>query len=180
MAKRSPDGHDAPTKSPAFKRKVERRVSDTKEIWSDTFKLLVAPYLKRDGLASHPDEDPSAFVEAEHVHFYRTYDSDGKSLDRSTAIGNHFHVVKTAVNPDDPEGPPQILEVSGPMRLGKKRKQGRWVVEPVPLNDYDDHTHGVEYVKSGKIKARTTNIEAIKVVAADANKGAPVPGVLEK
>lgn len=165
-------------KKPAFDQDIERRETDRKEIWSDTFKLTVGLYVKRDGLASTPDEDPNDFVEAEHVHFYRTFDSDGKKLDRSAPMCNHFHVVKTEPNPKDPTKP-IILEVSGPMKLGKRRKQGRWVLEPVPLNDYDSHSHGVEYIKSGKVKARVTNIEAQKVLAYEFNKGAPVAGVVE-
>lgn len=179
MAKRSmlQDAAES-AKRPVFSKKIERRETDTKEIWSDTFKLLPAIYVKRDGLAMHPDENPSDFVSAEHVHFYRTFDSDGKKLERCAAMCNHFHVIKTAPNPDDPDTP-MIVEVSTPMKLGKRRKQGKWVIEPIALNNYDEHTHEVEYVKSGKVKARVTNLEAQKVIAYESQKGASVPGVVE-
>jgi len=161
-----------PLKSVAF----ERRTSNRKEIWSDTFKLSVAKYIKRIGVATHPNEEPADFAEAEHVHFVRTYDSDGKQMDRSASIGGHFHLVKFDLTDKDN---PKIVSVSGPMTLARKQVQGRWQTVAVPLNDYDHHVHDVEYVSSGKVKARIQNIEALKVIAFEAQKGTAPDGAFE-
>jgi hypothetical protein len=79
----------------------------------------------------------------------------------------------------DPEAPPVIKSVSGPMVMGKQKIKGRIVSVPVPANDYDDHTHDVEYIRSAKISFSTTNVEAAKVMAFEASKTAPIPGVRE-
>jgi hypothetical protein len=48
---------------------------------------------------------------------------------------------------------------------------------PVHANDYDDHTHDVEYIRSSKIEFSTTNVEAAKVIAFESSKTAPLSGV---
>jgi hypothetical protein len=157
--------------------KIERRTEAVQTVWSDLWKLLVSTTMKQIGIENHPDENPQSFIDVEHCHFFRTVDSDGKKFDRCTPIANHFHLVKTEINADDPKGPPVIVEVSPPMRMAKTKKLGKFVMAPVPLNDFDFHTHDVAYVKSEEVKTRAPNVEAAKVMALEAQKGAPVAGV---
>lgn len=160
-----------------------RVFTHTVEAFSDLFKLEVAKVIKNHGVhvsGKTPDTDPEDFKAWEHTHPFRTRDSDGKSLNTSASISGHFHVVETAPNPEGAELPPIILSCSGPMIMGRTKKNGKWVQSPIPLNDYDDHTHEVTYVQSHKIQAREINIEAAAVIARVAQKGAPIAGVTER
>lgn len=156
-------------------------LSKTVKILSHLYKLTVAKFIKNEGWHNTPDDDPNSerhFTEWEHTHPYRTSDSEGKSLEQSSAIGGHFHVVKTKPDPRGSEYPPVIVECSPPMTYKMKRIKGRMQKVVSPLNTYDFHTHAVQYVKSQEVDARVTNVQAQGVIAVEANKGAPVPGVL--
>lgn len=160
----------------------ERNMSGTKRIFTDLFKLTVAKVIKYEGWDEeneHPDSHPNKFSTWEHTHPFRTYDKKGSRVTTTTPIGGHFHVVEWQ---DDPtgKGTPIIKSVSGPMVMGNKKIKGRVVKTPVPANDYDDHTHDIEYIRSSEISVSATNIEAAKVIASEANKTAPIPGVTER
>lgn len=165
-------------------RSYQRNVTGKKEVFTDLFKLSAAPVIKYEGFneaEAHPEDTKHArdFTKWEHTHPFRTYDKKGDAQKFSTPIAGHFHVVEWAPgkNPDDP---PVIKSVSGPMVMGKQKVRGRLVQIPVPANDYDTHTHDVEYLRSSKIEFSTTNVEAAKVVAFESSKTAPIPGVSEK
>lgn len=162
----------------------QRNMSGKKEVFTDLFKLAPAPVIKYEGFReteAHPEDSKHKqdFTYWEHTHPFRTYDKKGDPQKYSTPIAGHFHVIEWAPgkNPDDP---PVIKSVSGPMVMGKQKIRGRIVQAPVPANDYDDHTHDVEYLRSSKIEFSTTNVEAAKVVAFEASKTAPIPGVTER
>lgn len=176
---------DQDVKEPVVKslagQSFERNMSGTKKIFTDLFKLTVAKVIKYEGWDEqneHPDEHPSKFSHWEHTHPFRTYDKKGSKITTSTPIGGHFHVVEWEGGEDGKT--PIIKSVSGPMVMGKKRIKGKMVQVPVPANDYDDHTHDIEYIRSSEIIVQATNVEAAKVIAWEANKTAPIPGVQER
>jgi hypothetical protein len=164
---------------------AQKRVfSDLREITTDLYKLMQAPLLKNISIKKDHETDPAAnptdFITAEHCHFFRTKDSDGKVHKRCMPVANHYHNVEYQTDPNDPDGAPIITSVSAPMRLAKKRVGGKLVDVDVPLNSYDFHTHDVLYVKSENIKIRAGNVAAAQFMAQELQKGAPVPGVGER
>lgn len=163
-----------PNKNP-----TKRNMTGTKHIFTDLFKLMVAKVIKYEGWDEsneHPDTHPQKFSTWEHTHPFRTYDKKGDKLTMCTPIGGHFHLVEWEDNAD-PEAPPVIKSISGPMVMGKEKVRGRIVSKPVPANDYDDHTHDWEYLRSAKIEVGSVNVEAAAVIAREAAKTAPVQGV---
>lgn len=158
---------------------IRRTISGTHQIFTDLYKLLVANVIKYEGwdeAVDHPETNPNKFSTWEHTHPFRTFDKKGNRMNTCTPIGGHFHVVEWEDAVDDIT-PPRIKSVSGPMVMQKQRIRGRMQTVPVPANEYDDHTHEVEYLRSSKIEVSSTNVEAAKVIAAEAAKTAPVPGV---
>ena len=158
----------------------QRNLAGTKELFTDLFKLMTAPVIKYEGwdeLNEHPDTHANKFSTWEHTHPFRTFDKKGAKMTTSTPISGHFHIVEWEENPD-PTQPPIIKSVSGPMVMGKERVRGRLVNVPVPANAFDNHTHDVEYLRSGKIEVSTVNMEAASVIAFEASKTAPIPGVI--
>jgi len=173
---------DVETSNEGTAKSYQRNFTGKKEVFTDLFKLTVAPVIKYEGwdeVNEHPDTHPSKFSHWEHVHPFRTYGKKSEKLTMSTPIGGHFHIIEWEPNKDENQ-PPIIKSVSGPMVMGKKRVKGKLMQVPVPANEYDDHKHDVEYISTGKIQFATTNVEAAKVIAYEANKTAPVPGVLER
>lgn len=159
-----------------------RNFTGKKEVFTDLFKLSVKQVVKYEGwdeANEHPDTHPSKFSHWEHTHPFRTYGKKGEKLTMSTPIGGHFHLIEWEPS-KDPDQPPKIKSVSGPMVMGRQRIKGKLVQMPVAANEYDDHIHDIEYISTSKIQFATTNVEAQKVIAFEANKTAPVPGVLER
>ncbi len=162
---------------------TKRNLTGKKEIFTDLFKLMVSKVIKYEGwdeVNEHPDTHPQKFSTWEHTHPFRTYDKKGDKMNICTPIGGHFHIVEWFVDPNDPEKIPKIKSVSPPMVMGKEKIKGRFVQKPVLANEYDDHTHDVEYLRSSKIEFSTTNVEAQKVIAYEASKTAPLQGVTER
>lgn len=155
----------------------ERTFTKTKKIISDVFKLAVAEVIKQIGPEKNPDKDPDSFRAFEHTHVFRTFDSDGKRHDRCCSTAGHFHEIEWDYDADNK---PRIKSVSGPMNMSKKQIRGKWTQVAIPANNYDDHTHDFLYLQSVEVQARTTNIEAQRVIALEAQKGAPVAGVVER
>lgn len=161
----------------------KRVFTDLAEITTDLYKLLPAALIKNVSIKKDsettPKDNPTDFITAEHCHFFRTKDSDGKSHTRCMPVANHYHVMTYAVDPNDPDGAPVITGISEPMKLAKKRVNGKLIDVDIPINNYDFHTHDVLYVKSEKIQIRTTNIEAAKHLAYEAMKGSTPAGVVD-
>lgn len=180
------EGDKPEEKKPVVKtvagRSFERNMSGTTKIFTDLFKLKTATVIKYEGWEEeneHPDSHPTKFSHWEHTHPFRTFDKKGSKLTMSTPIGGHFHVIEWDEDPEG-KGTPIIKSVSGPMVMGKKRIKGKLVQGPVPANEYDDHTHDIEYIRSSEIIVSATNVEAARVVAWEAQKTAPIPGVTER
>ena len=164
-------------------RSFERNMTGTKKIFTDLFKLKTANVIKYEGWEKegeeHPDSHPNKFSHWEHTHPFRTYDKKGSKVTTSTPIGGHFHVIEWEEDPKG-KGTPIIKSVSGPMVMADRKIKGKLVKVPVPANEYDDHTHDVEYLRSSEIIVGATNLEASTVVAWEAQKTAPIPGVTER
>jgi hypothetical protein len=170
------------TNEPKQSSGYKRNLTGMKEIFTDLFKLGVSKVIKYEGwdeANEHPDSHPNKFSTWEHTHPFRTYDKKGQKLDTCTPIGGHFHIVEweDSANTDEP---PMIKSVSGPMVMQRQKVRGQLKMVPVPANEYDDHTHDVEYLRSSKIEYSTTNIEASKVIAWESQKTAPMSGVQER
>lgn len=154
----------------------ERTFTETKKVISDVFKLMVANVWKQTGVAKHPDIDPMDWAEFEHTHVFRTFDSEGKKHDQCVSTGGHFHKVAWKYVGDKPV----ISSISGPMTYVQKKLRGKYQKIAVPVNDFDKHTHDFKYLKSHEVSARVENIEAVKVIALEASKGANPGGVVVK
>lgn len=168
--------------NPGQSKVYKRSMTGTKEIFTDLYKLTVGTVIKYEGwdeTNEHPDTHPEKFSSWEHTHPFRTYGKRGEKMENCVPIGGHFHIIEWEDN-EDPELPPVIKSVSGPMVMGKTKVKGRVISVPVPSNEYDDHTHDVEYIRSCKVEFSQTNVEATKVIAFESLKGAPVPGVSER
>lgn len=164
------NGASAPTR---------RNMTGKVQIFTDLFKLKVAKVIKYEGWDEsneHPESHPNKFSTWEHTHPFRTFDKKGDRMEACTPIGGHFHIVEWEPN-ENPDAPPVVKSVSGPMVMQRKIVRGRPSMVPVPANDYDEHTHDVEYLRSCQIEVGQTNVEAAKVIAAEAQKTAPIPGV---
>lgn len=143
------------------------------KIESDLFKLSVAKMKKdMDNNKEHPN-----LVPLEHCHIWRTYDSEGKPQQYCSPIGGHFHEVTYE---EDAKGAVKIKSISGPLTWGAKKIKGKFkkVAVPIPEHLEDNHTHTYEYIESHKINARQQNPIAANIIAADAQKVAPVAGVI--
>jgi len=155
----------------------ERTFTKVKKIVSDVFKLEPGEVIKQVGVEKDIDKDPESFKGFEHCHIFRTFDSDGKRHARCTSTAGHFHDIEWEYHE---ENKPVIKSVSGPMVVQRKQVRGKWTQVSVPANHYDDHTHEFTYLQSHEVQARTTNIEAQKVIAFEAQKGANPGGVQER
>ena len=139
---------------------------------TDLFKLEVAEC----NMNKSWNDKPS-LEEVEHVHFFHTYDSDGRKMSRTNIVAGHFHVIESKDMGDDK--PVKILSVSPPMREVKRKVRGVWtkVAEPVDSVLEDEHTHEITYRRSEEVKARQISPAAVNIEAAEAQKTAPIPGV---
>jgi len=149
---------------------TERQYSKEVQIDHDLFWLSTSK-MKRNIAMSH--EVPE-FRSIDHQHQYHTVTSDGKTQVTSSSIGGHFHKMEVIKHKD---GSIEAKCISGPVRYVKVKQYGKWKKIIQPINDYDVHTHEVEYVKSDRIGKRLINAEAATVQAVDAQKVSPVPGV---
>jgi hypothetical protein len=151
----------------------EKRVFGNKfEFKSDLFKLEVAEC----NIDKSWNDVPN--LEAvEHVHFFHTFDSDGRKMMRSNAVAGHFHVIEYTEQGDDK--PVKITKVSGPMKEVKRRIKGKFVkvIEPVTASLEDDHTHKPTYRRTENVVARQISAQAVTIESIEANKTAPIQGV---
>jgi hypothetical protein len=103
---------------------------------SDLFKLEVADMEKNIAL----DGQRPNIEKIEHCHFFRTFDSSGKKLERCSYVGGHSHDVITEYGKDG-----SITAKCG---------------EPVGAIATDKHIHNVRYIKSDKVEKRRINNDA--------------------
>lgn len=175
MAKKKSEGF-----KPEAQNTTQKRVFGNKfGFKSDLFKLEVAECNINKSWNDAPNLE-----EVEHVHFFHTYDSDGRKMEKSNIVANHFHVVEYE-NQTDKDGkiladlPVKIKSVSPPMREVKERIKGKWtkVIRPIKADLEDNHTHEITYRRSEEIVARQISAQAVNIEAQEANKTAPIQGV---
>lgn len=150
-----------------------RQYKGSIKIESDLFKLLVEKTNKNMSFS-----EGSVELEAvEHIHFWRTYDSDGRKLKYSAPIAGHFHEIEYK---EMPSGRVKIISCSGPLRMLTEKIKGKLVTHAVPLPDEleDKHTHDLKYLRSQTIAARETNSNAVNIMATEAQKTAPIAGII--
>ena len=66
-----------------------RNIGGHGEVKSDLFKLDIAACMVNKSYNDAPD-----LYEQEHIHWFHTFDSDGKKHTRCNAVSGHFHVSK--------------------------------------------------------------------------------------
>ena len=142
------------------------------EFKSDLFKLEVA-----ECNLNKSWNDIQMLESIEHVHFFHTYDSNGRKMARTNIVAGHFHVIEYEEQGGDK--PVKILSVSGPMHEVKRKVLGRWqkVAESISDTLQDDHTHKISYRRTERVQARQTSPQAANIEAAEANKTAPISGI---
>lgn len=153
-----------------------RVFSHAQVIHGDLFKSSVAKMIKDLGMDKSPFR-----VELEHTHVFRTFDSEGKKHNYCVSVGNHTHEVKWET---DPNGVARIIEVGPPVKEAFKiDRRGRRTKVYVPITDesdaeyHDTHTHELTYLYSYNTEIRRTNLQAVTLIATEAQKTAPIPGV---
>ncbi len=133
----------------------------------DLFKLKLA-YVKK---VLVPNGDP---VPTEHVHYFHSIDSSGRTQENSNQVGGHYHPIEVS----HVENGVPVVKCGPPMvwiskTVGKKTQR---VAVPYHL---DEHTHEMEYLGSQVIQLRKANTEAMALATEAAAKGTQViPGVL--
>jgi len=91
------------------------------------------------------------YVEVDHIHFFHSYDSNGRKQTHSNSIAGHCHKIDVMKNEDG-----TLIAKCGPAII----RQG---VKFYPMKDSKSiHTHDVEYQVSEKLPLRVTNKEAQK------------------
>lgn len=143
--------------------KTGRSFRSTQQIHHDLFLLSPEPMQRDTRLEKHGTPDPEETVAVQHQHFFHTIDSSGRVQDTCSPIGGHFHIMEVTDN--GPNDPPTVKCVSGPMRWGVKKVNGKKKRVPVPVNHYDTHTHDCTYLQSEVVTPRKPNAEAAKVQA---------------
>jgi len=150
-----------------------RRYRSQMKIESDLFKASLAQAMKNISWS----EGDIRLEAVPHVHFFRTFDSDGRQLHATNAVAGHFHMVKYE---ESDNGPVKIISVSPAMRMVKRKIKGKFVQVAEKLNEAleDEHTHDLEYIMSSTINARESNAFAAQFIGNEANKTKPIPGVI--
>lgn len=123
--------------------KINRIYKEDMTIDSDTFKLETTNFAKN---LSFDDKKP-IIVGVEHSHFFHTFDSNGRPMDKCNHVGGHTHEVKIEV---DQNG--DMVGTCSPAIVHKGFKE-------------DFHTHQVTYVKSDRFKVRSMNEQAQQLIA---------------
>jgi len=151
-----------------------RRFNQGFRIESDTFQLTTSKLIKD---INNKINDPF-FVKHDHQHIWRTFDSDGKKQIYSSPVGGHFHEITFEESKNGE--PAKVLSISEPLTFGIEMVRGKPKKVAKPLAEYleDKHTHEVLYLKSDVVESRVQNPKAINMIAEEAQKTAPVPGVL--
>lgn len=128
--------------------KTVRHYKGETEVDHDLFKLEVAKAKKNIGTSRSPRWD-----DAEHTHYFHTYDSKGKKMKYCASIMGHSHEVYVREN----ENGELVAECGPPVRREKNSR-----AEILPF--HDNHTHKISYLYSEKVKARKLNEAAAMFV----------------
>jgi len=133
-------------------RGTKRFLKEDADILSDTWKLKVTTFIKRSdrSTVSNP-----IWENKEHTHIYRTYDSNGKELKTSNAVGGHYHEIKTFERDGE-----IFAECGPPIYNATYRDNNKNTRVPV-----DNHTHDMEFQGSDLIKHRKHNPKAQEFIS---------------
>lgn len=151
----------------------QNRVYGSKvKIKTDLFKLEVAECNMNKSWNDVPNLES-----VEHVHFFHTYDSDGRKMTKTNTVAGHFHAIEVEDQGNDK--PAKIISVSPPMRELRRRIKGKFtkVFEPIDSALEDEHTHEITYRRTEIVDARQVSPNAVSIEAQEANKTAPIAGV---
>lgn len=166
-----------------------RIMRGSQKIHVDHYKLLVAadvynyaPTQVGDKAKIEMPVPKPQYTEREHVHFFHTYDSNGKKQTKSTSIAGHHHEITVIAQGVDQ--PPKI--VCGPAVKEVRRKDPRtkeWVIGLAPADDdkftiQECHVHEIMYLSSEEATIRDMNMRAIQLETREAKKGEGPGGVL--
>jgi len=97
-----------------------------------------------------PFKNDPMILSIEHCHIFHTYDSNGNVLKTSNSVGGHYHDIDLSVVNENWKA------VCSLPRSNKTSKE---------LLDKDRHVHNVLYIKSGEIKLRKINTQAMQMIA---------------
>jgi hypothetical protein len=158
-----------PSAMEGFERKYKNQI----EFDHDLYKLEVSHFLKNTAIDGQRPE----YVKAEHVHFFHTVNSSGKTQIYSTPVGGHFHKMKVI---HEKGKAPRVVCDSGPLKfVTTKNEYGERKKITEALNKADTHTHDVIYLKSDKLKPRNSNAEAVKLQSRIADHQAKTTATIE-
>lgn len=130
---------------------AKRFLKEDREIISDTWKLKTTKFIRR--MDRSPADRPM-WEDRDHNHIFRTYDSNGRKLDKSSSIGGHYHEITTY------EKDGELYAECGPAIYNKaSRDTTKNSLAPV-----DNHTHDLEFQGSDLIKMRKHNPKAQQFV----------------
>ena len=147
-----------------------RIYTGVQQINSDAFKLTNALMKKNHAM----DGSDPLWVDHDHTHFYRSFDSHGAELKHSPPVGGHFHEVR--ITGVDTNGRP-MAEVGPPLKWVTAR-QGRRTVRVAVEVPEDRHTHHAVYLRTDLIKVQQINPEFVRFQAEiESRKPGPVEGV---
>jgi hypothetical protein len=151
---------------------VKRAFRRTQELVHDLYKLQDAQALKNVAWQTGMQD----YQKVTHNHFFHSVDVKGNPQNTSAHIAGHFHVLEVVEAATDDK--PATYKCSAPMKYVRKRQGNSYVKTIVPYDVNDTHTHNVQYIQSEKFQPRKINPEAAKLEAMEAQKGAPVPGII--
>ena len=142
-------------KKPAVKKvaKQTRRVLKGSEtVFHDLYKLESSVMRKNVSYTKIPVLEP-----IEHCHWFHSVDSNGKKLDRTHAVGGHYHKIELKEIDGELTATcgPAIYSIVSPNSPNGKRE-----LSP----DYDQHTHRVSYIRSEQVTIRKYNDAAAMYV----------------
>lgn len=125
---------------------------DQRSFRHDLFKLKVATMKKN---FSWKPKEPMIEL-AEHVHFFHSHNSQGKTQTNCTAVGGHYHEVTVDVLPNGElkaTCSPPLCTKEHVLRSGVRKsvEAVQWFDEKSGKNIVDNHTHEIEYCFSEQI-----------------------------
>jgi len=123
------------------KTEVRRVMKGSQKVFHDLFKLEVA-LLKRN--MSYNKASP-IWEHVEHVHYFHTYDSNGRKMSESVAVCGHKH-------------PVTVEEV-------KRKVNGETVIDLVATcGVVEGHSHKCTYIRSMEIAERKVSEKAAEMI----------------
>ena len=152
---------------------IARNFSKEVEIFHDAFRLDPADMQKN---MSWIKKKPK-YETFSHCHVFHSFDSSGRKQFYSTPTGGHFHKMEFKKHKD---GSISLKCISGPLKWGVEydEKLEKEVRSAIPVNPRDKHRHETTYLHSEKLIKRKRNVEAAKLMTAQAKLGERPEGTI--